>query len=109
VTTTGTPAVSKQDLVTERKQLKAAFQEQFSPEAFQEIDAAWKSNPDVRMSVLQEAQQLSADTNYPTPAQLQQLASMMVGNTMSTPPGVGIPPSPGVDSTPDGQPPVSAA
>lgn len=107
--TTGPSPLSKQDLVTERKQLKQAFQEQFSPEAFQEINAAWKSNPDVRMGVLAQAQQFSADTNYPTPAQLNQLAAMIVGNTMAVPPMVQNPPAPVVTSTPDSTPPVAAA
>jgi hypothetical protein len=107
----GTPPTGKQAYVQDRKELKAALQEQFSPEAFQEIDAAWKSNPDVRTEVMQQARQFSADTNYPTPAQLTQLAQMIVGDTMSLPPTTTLPPTTPPAAVPpstDTQPPVAA-
>lgn len=100
--------MGKQAFTQARKELKEAMQEQFQPDAFAQLENAWKSNPEVRTEVLQQARQFSTDANYPTPAQLKQLAQMLVGETMSMPPAVDPPPAPAPtpDSTPDTEPPV---
>jgi hypothetical protein len=76
--------------------------EEFQPSQFRKIAEAWKNNPEVRPEVLDAAKALASDPNYPTPAQLAQLAKMIVGKEV--PPQVEPPvPAP----TPDIEPPVS--
>lgn len=77
--------------------------DEFQPEQFKTISEAWKNNPDVRPEVMAAAKQFATDPNYPTPAQLQQLAAMIVG-------GEPMPPvvEPPVTMPPITEPPVSA-
>jgi hypothetical protein len=69
-----------------KRELHKSFEEEFQPDVYQQIETAWKDNPDIRASVLDQAKQLASDPNYPTPAQLTQLAQMIVGDTFSMPP-----------------------
>jgi hypothetical protein len=91
------------------------FMEEFKPEQYQIIAEAWKNNPEVRSEVLEKAKQLAADANYPTPAQLAQLAKMIVGDQVTMPPTAEPPPDieppmiqPPMIEPPVGDPPVSA-
>jgi hypothetical protein len=91
-----------------RRELHQSFAEQFQPEVYQQIETAWKDNPDMRMDVLEQAKQLSSDPNYPTPAQLAQLAQMIVGDTFSMPPTSEPPgPAPTPVDPPVADPPVA--
>lgn len=93
-----------------KRELHKSFEEQFQPDVYQQIETAWKDNPDMRADVLEQARQLSSDPNYPSPAQLAQLAQMIVGDTFSMPPTTDVPPMPPVASTPPVvDPPISAA
>ncbi|HEX4666333.1 MAG TPA: hypothetical protein VH207_07020 [Chthoniobacterales bacterium] len=85
--------------------------EEFKPEQYQTIAEAWKNNPEVRPEVLEKAKQLAADANYPTHAQLAQLAKMIVGDNMSPLPPAAEPPpivEPPTIEPPMTEPPVSA-
>lgn len=86
------------------------FMEEFKPEQYQAIAEAWKNNPEVRPEVLEKARQLAADANYPTHAQLAQLAKMIVGDQAPLPPTEEPPVAiePPVVQPPMTEPPVSA-
>lgn len=109
------PQGKKQQLIQERKDLRESFVEQFQPDQFAQIDAAWKANPDMRLGVLEKAKQLATDPNYPTPAQLSMLAKMIVGQELPMPPTMPptvepapvVTPAPGVTPTPVSEPIVS--
>ena len=58
--------------------LRDVFTDQFQPEQFKTLAKASQENPDVRPDVIAAAKQFVTDSNYPTPAQLSQLAKMIV-------------------------------
>jgi hypothetical protein len=71
--------------VPNKYKLRQASTDRFQPGQFPNIAKAWKENPDVRPDVIAAAKQFVTDSNYPTPAQLSQLAKMIVDGDQSTP------------------------